>query len=56
MLHLIDETLALEYLSSGKILRFRLILATKPFDVFFLCHLPSQNEDNPWNASALGSL
>jgi hypothetical protein len=34
-LHLIEEDLALRYLPSGKILRFRLALASKPFDVFF---------------------
>ena len=42
-----------QYLSSGKILRFRLALATKPHDVFFLCHLPTQNLDNSWNESVL---
>jgi hypothetical protein len=52
-LHLIDEDLALQYLASGKILRHRLALATKPFDVFFLCHVPSQNIDNTWNTSNL---
>ena len=52
-LHLIDEDLALQYLPSGKIQRFRLALATKPFDVFFLCHVPTRNEDNTWNASNL---
>jgi hypothetical protein len=52
-LHLIDEELAMRHLPSGKILRFRLALATKPFDVFFLCQLPSRNEDNPWNSSNL---
>ena len=50
---LIDEDIALAHLSSGKIQRFRLVLATKPHDVFFLCHVPSQNTDNPWNASNL---
>ena len=40
LLHLIDEDIAVANLSSGKILRFRLALATKPHDVFFLCHLP----------------
>jgi hypothetical protein len=53
LLHLIDEDLALQFLPSGKIIRHRLALATKPHDVFFLCHIPSQNEDNSWNASAL---
>jgi hypothetical protein len=52
-LHLIDEDLAVRFLSSGKILRFRLALATKPFDVFFLCHIPTRNEDNNWNATNL---
>jgi hypothetical protein len=50
-LHLIDEDLAMRYLPSGKVLRFRLAVATKPFDVFFLCHVPSRNEDNSWNSS-----
>jgi hypothetical protein len=52
-LHLIAEDLALLYLPSGKIIRHRLALATKPFDVFFLCHVPSQNIDNSWNTSNL---
>ena len=50
-LHLIDEDLAMHYLPSGRILRFRLVLATKPNDVFFLCHLPTRNTDNSWNES-----
>jgi hypothetical protein len=50
-LHLIDEDLAVQYVASGKIRRFRLALATKPFDIFFLCHVPTQNNDNTWNAS-----
>jgi hypothetical protein len=53
LLHLIDEDIALAHLHSGKVQRFRLVLATKPYDVFFLCHVPTRNEDNPWNASAL---
>jgi hypothetical protein len=52
-LHLIVEDLAVRFLSSGKILHFRLALASKPFDVFFLCHVPTRNEDNSWNASNL---
>jgi hypothetical protein len=50
-LHLIDEDLAMRYLPSGRVLRFRLAVATKPFNVFFLCHVPSRNEDNSWNQS-----
>jgi hypothetical protein len=52
-LHLIDEDLAMHYLPSGKIQRFRLALATKPFDIFFLCQVPTRNTDNDWNKSAL---
>jgi hypothetical protein len=52
-LHLIDEDLAMQFLPDARILRFRLALATKPFDVFFLCQIPTRNEDNPWNESNL---
>jgi hypothetical protein len=52
-LHLIDEDLAMRYLPSGKIMRFRLALATKPFDVLFLCHVPTRNLDNDWNKTNL---
>jgi hypothetical protein len=52
-LHLIDETIAMRYLESARIQRFRLALATKPNDVFFLCHVPTQNLDNLWNQSNL---
>jgi hypothetical protein len=52
-LHLIDEDLAMRYLPAARILRFRLALATKPHDAFFLCQVPTRNEDNPWNASNL---
>ena len=54
-LHLIYEDLAMLYLPSKRIQRFRLALATKPFDVFFLCHVPTQNQDNSWNASNLAA-
>jgi hypothetical protein len=52
-LHLIDEELAMRFLPSAKIMRSRLALAAKPFDVFFLCHVPTRNQDNPWNATNL---
>jgi hypothetical protein len=52
-LHLIDEDLAVRYLPSGKISHFRLALATKPFDIFFLCHIPTRNLDNKYNATVL---
>jgi len=52
-LHLIEEQLAMRFLPSAKIIRFRLALASKPHDVFFLCHIPSQNLDNNWNVSNL---
>jgi hypothetical protein len=52
-LHLIDEDLAMRYLPPARILRFRLALAAKPNNVFFLCHVPSRNQDNSWNGSNL---
>jgi hypothetical protein len=52
-LHLITEDLALQFLEAGEVLRFRLALATKPGDVFFLCEVPTQNLDNSWNVSNL---
>ncbi len=53
LLHLIDEELAMSYLPSKKIKRFRLALATKPYDRFFLGIVPSQNLDNMFNQTAL---
>jgi len=52
-LHLILEDLAVQYLPSAIIRRFRLALATKPLDRFFLCHVPTQNLENNWNVSNL---
>jgi hypothetical protein len=52
-LHLIEEELAMQYLPSARILRFRLALASKPYNIFFLCHVPTQNLDNLWNESNL---
>jgi hypothetical protein len=51
-LHLIDEEIALTYLDAKQVKRFRLALATKPNDVFFLCHVPSRNLDNDWNKTS----
>jgi hypothetical protein len=48
-LHLIEEELAMQFLPSKRIQRFRLALATKPYDVFFLCRIPTRNLDNSWN-------
>jgi hypothetical protein len=52
-LHLIDEEIAMRYLESKKIKRFRLALATKPYDVHFLCIIPTRNLDNKFNETAL---
>ena len=52
-LHLIIEALAMQYLPSARIQRFRLVLASKPYNVFFLCHVPTRNTDNSWNESNL---
>jgi hypothetical protein len=51
--HLIEEGLATRYLPTARILRFRLAIASKPYDVFFLCHVPTRNLDNSWNSSNL---
>ena len=53
VLHLIDEEIAVAVPASRQIMRRRLVLASKPHDVFFLCIVPSQNLDNSWNATAL---
>jgi hypothetical protein len=53
LLHLIAEHLAQQYLPSKRVQRFRLALATKPHDVFYLCHVPTQNLDNSWNKTNL---
>lgn len=52
LLHLIDEDLVPPPMAA-QVQRFSLALATKPFDVFFLCYVPTQNVDNSWNESAL---
>jgi hypothetical protein len=53
VLHLIAEPMAVRYLGREMYQRFRLALASKPNDVFFLCYVPSQNLDNTWNSSNL---
>jgi hypothetical protein len=52
-LHLIEEELAMRHLPSARILRHRLALASKPGDVHFLCHVPTRNLENSWNADNL---
>jgi hypothetical protein len=52
-LHLIVEDIAVRYLPSAKIIRHRLVLASKPRDQFFLARIPTQNLDNPWHISYL---
>jgi hypothetical protein len=51
--HLIDDELAALHLASGRVEHYRLALATKPYDVPFLCKVPTRNLDNSWNAAAL---
>jgi hypothetical protein len=53
LLHLIDEDLAMQYLSVQRVKRQRLALACKPHNNFFLCIIPSQNIDNTWNTTNL---
>jgi hypothetical protein len=52
-LHLIYEDLAMLHLSNARIQRFRLALASKPDNAFFLCHVPTRQLDNLWNKSNL---
>lgn len=52
-LHFILDDLATQHLPAKRIQRFRLALASKPDNVFFLCHVPSRNLDNQFNATAL---
>jgi hypothetical protein len=52
-LNMIDEDLAMLLLPSKRIQRFGLAYATKPYDIPFLCHIPTQNLDNPWNETNL---
>jgi hypothetical protein len=56
VLHLIDEDLAMQYLEARQVLRFRLALASKPSDKFFLCSVPTTNLENTWNASTLEGI
>jgi hypothetical protein len=51
-LHLITAELARK-LPPGRVQKFRLALASKPGDVFFLAHVPSRNLDNEWNKTNL---
>jgi hypothetical protein len=51
-LHLIIAELARK-LPTGLVQKFRLALASKPHDVFFLAHVPSRNLDNEWNRTNL---
>jgi hypothetical protein len=53
VLHLIDEEVATDHLSANRIMRRRLVLASKPHDVFFFAVVPTQNLDNSWNSSVL---
>jgi hypothetical protein len=40
-------------LHPSRLMRFRMALAAKPHGGFFLCHVPSRNQDNTWVASNL---
>jgi len=47
--------LALAYLPSGRIKRFRLALGSMPQDKLFLCIVPTQSLDNAFNADAVAA-
>jgi hypothetical protein len=51
-LHLVVSDMAAQ-LPPAKVQKFRLALATKPYDNFFLAHVPSQNLENKWNETNL---
>jgi hypothetical protein len=53
ILHFIDEEIAVKFLPAKKIKRFRLALASKPYDNFFLAIVPTVNLDNSWNSSMI---
>jgi hypothetical protein len=53
-LHLIDEDVAKQNgVNPAKLKYCRLALASRPDDVFFLCEVPTRNQDNTWVASNL---
>jgi hypothetical protein len=53
-LHLIEEDLAMQFLPSARIKRFRLALGSKPYPgQLFLCEVPTRNTDNIWVSSNL---
>jgi hypothetical protein len=54
-LHLIHPHISKQYIPSGRLQRFRLAIATKPEDKFFLCHIPTQNKENLYNKSNLAA-
>jgi hypothetical protein len=61
VMHLISEELAIKLSRGrknliGKIKRFKLALAAKPYDVFFLAIVPTVNLDNEWNKSMLEAI
>jgi hypothetical protein len=53
IMHLIDEDLAMEFLPSKSIKRYRLALAARATGALFFSIAPSQNLDNSFNQSAL---
>ena len=55
-LHLINEKLAMKYLPSARIQRFRLALASKPGDVFFLAIVPTRKPRQPVEPEQLAGL
>jgi hypothetical protein len=53
VLHLINEEVAVANMDADDFFRCRLVLGSKPYNVFFLCRVPCENLDNPWNETAL---
>jgi hypothetical protein len=51
-MHLIAKPIS-KLLPPAKVKHFRLALASKPHNAFFLCHVPTRNWDNTWVSSNL---
>jgi hypothetical protein len=53
VLHLIGEDLAQQYLDPADYFRRRLLLGSKPHNVFFIASMPCDNLDNSWNDTCM---
>jgi hypothetical protein len=54
--HLIDKAVALRNCDDREIEQYRLVLAARPHDRFFLAKVPCANLENSWNESMLRAV